>query len=99
MNTFAKKTAISLFASAALVTGMAGTASASTPADQDGLVNVKIGDIKVKDVTVNVAAVIAAEICGLKVGPVQVLAELVDKTGDTETVCKVRHGAIKFIDN
>ena len=35
-----------------------------------------------------VAARVVAQICGLKVGPVAVLANQVDRSGTTQTVCQ-----------
>lgn len=50
--------------------------------------NVNIGDVSiVEDVNVGIAAVVAANICGVKVGPVAVLGRAVDRSGDTRTVC------------
>ena len=46
---------------------------------QDGLVNVAVGDVTIlRDVNVAVAAEIAANICGVDVGPVAVLGTAVD---------------------
>jgi hypothetical protein len=54
----------------------------------DGLVNVAVGDITITDaVDIGVAAQIAANICGVKVGPVAVLGRAVDRSGDSRTVC------------
>ena len=55
---------------------------------QDGLVNVAVGDVTIlEDVNVGVAAQVAANICGVKVGPVAVLGQAVDRSGATRTVC------------
>lgn len=64
-------------------------APASAQVEQDGLVNVNIGDITIEDVNVGVAAAIAANVCGVRVGPVAVLAVQVDRSGETETVCEI----------
>ena len=49
---------------------------------QDGLVNVAIGDVTIlEDVNVGVAAQVAANVCGVKVGPVAVLGRAVDRSG------------------
>lgn len=66
----------------------------------DGLVNVMVGDITVEDaVDVNVAAQVAANVCGVDVGPVAVLAENVDKGGGTETICHTDQGDVKITQN
>jgi hypothetical protein len=75
------------FLSATLVGAMGVPAGAQV--EQDGLVNVNIGDITIEDVNVGVAAAIAANVCGVKVGPVAVLGVAVDRSGDTETVCEI----------
>jgi hypothetical protein len=73
-----------------------GTLAVSYPvaaqvAIQDGLVNVAIGDVTVlENVAVGVAANVAANICGVNVGPVAVLGRAVDRSGDTRTVCQVQ---------
>ena len=69
---------------------LGGTAHAQT--QQDGLVNVAIGDITIEDVNVGVAAAIVANVCGVKVGPVAVLGRAVDRSGDTRTVCDAAGG-------
>jgi hypothetical protein len=57
--------------------------------NQDGLVNVVIGDVTIlEDVRVGVAAAIAANVCGVKVGPVAVLATQVDQTGQERVACE-----------
>ena len=86
INTWARKAVVPVFAGAAVI-------AAATPAaaqQQDGLVNVVVGDVTIaEDVNIGVAAQIAANICGVKVGPVAVLGTAVDRSGDTETVCTV----------
>ena len=79
-----------LFTSALLFAGTAGAAYAQV--EQDGLVNVNIGDITIQDINVAVAAVIAAQICGVQVGPVVLLAQEVDATSEQETVCELGRG-------
>lgn len=66
---------------------------------QDGLVNVAIGDITIQDINVGVAAQVAAAVCGLKVGPVAVLGRAVDRSGTTDTVCTVGNEPIDIIQN
>ena len=66
---------------------------ASAQVEQDGLVNVNIGDVTIlEDVNIAIAALVAANICGVDVGPVAVLGQAVDASGDTETVCTNRAG-------
>ena len=78
---------------ALLLTG-AGAASAATQT-QDGLVNVAVGDVTIRDaVDIGVAAQVAATLCGIKVGPVAVLARTVDRSGETTTVCQTAQGPV-----
>jgi hypothetical protein len=85
MKSFIKRTVVSLAVGTAVVAGVATPASAQP---QRGLVNVSIGDVTVlEDVGIGVAAQLAAEVCGLSVGPVAVLATEVARGGDPETVC------------
>ncbi|NKX56346.1 hypothetical protein [Arthrobacter mobilis] len=68
----------------------AGAAPANAQVVQDGLVNVNVGDVTIlQDVRIAVAANVVAQICGLNVGPVILLAQEVDATGTQDTVCKV----------
>jgi hypothetical protein len=71
-----------------LMAGFTGAAAAQV--DQDGLVNVAIGDIVIQDIKVNVAANVLANICANVDADVivAVLAE-VDVTGvpNTEQTC------------
>lgn len=85
----------------ALAGGVAAPAAAShTPVHQDGLVNVSVGDVTIaKDVNVGVAAEVAAQVCGVEVGPVAVLAENVDSSGDTRTVCNSDQGPVRIEQN
>ena len=95
MTSTLTRSAFCLVATTALVTGVAGTASAQPV--QDGLINVNVGDITIlEDVNVAVAAQVAALICGLKVGPVAVLGRAVDRSGDTTTVCEAPFGDVVF---
>jgi hypothetical protein len=81
----AKKLLVTLFAGAMLVGGAAAPAGAQV--QQDGLVNVAIGDITIEDINVGVAAAVAANVCGVRVGPVAILATQVDRSGAQRTVC------------
>lgn len=87
MSSYARKLAATVLTGAVLVAGTAGSATAQTQT-QDGLVNVAVGDITIEDaVDIGVAAQVVAQLCGLKVGPVAVLARTVDRSGATTTVC------------
>ena len=67
---------------------------------QDGLINVAVGDITILEgVNICVAAQVAAQICGLKVGPVAVLGTAVDLDGRTRTVCKSDQGPVTLTQN
>ncbi len=85
-------------ASAVLAFGAAGPAAAQV--QQDGLVNVNVGDVTIlEDVNIGVAAVVAANICGVKVGPVAVLGVAVDRSGATRTVCEADAGDVRITQN
>lgn len=89
MNTRKKAIAGSALAGALFLSvGLAAPANAQV--EQDGLVNVAIGDITISDINIGVAANIAANVCGeLQVGPIAVLGAAVDRSGDTEVVCTI----------
>ena len=58
----------------------------------DGLVNVGVGDVTVaKDVNVDVAAQVAANVRGVNVSDVNVLAEQVDADGAPVTACRANN--------
>lgn len=98
MTNYARMTIVSLFAGAALTLGVTGPASAQV--EQDGLVNVNVGDVTIlEDVNIGVAAQVAAQICGVKVGPVAVLGTVVDRSGETRTVCTSDQGPITLEQN
>ena len=85
-----KKTGAALFATAILGVGIAGPATAQNNQQQNGLVNVAVGDVNVlNNARIGVAAQVAAAICGVKVGPVAVLGTAVDASGETRTVCTI----------
>jgi len=88
-------------ATLALGVGLAfGAPNAAEAQQQDGLVNVNIGDVTIlENVQVGVAAQIVAQICGLRVGPVAVLARQVDRTGQARTVCTAEQGDITIEQN
>ena len=98
MASYVKKSIVTLFAGAAMVTAAAAPASAAP--NQDGLVNVAIGDITIlEDVNVGVAAQVAAAVCGVKVGPVAVLGTAVDVTGVERTVCTSNNEPVRITQN
>lgn len=66
--------------------------------NQDGLVNVAVGDVTIlEDVNIGVAAQVAATVCGVKVGPVAVLGTAVDRSGEPATVCETAQGPIRLV--
>jgi hypothetical protein len=77
-----------------------GGAAPAAAQQQDGLVNVAIGDIEIlNDARIAVAAQVAANVCGVKVGPVAVLGRAVDRSGDTATVCTTDQGPVTIEQN
>jgi hypothetical protein len=98
MTHHVRRTALSLATASALVVAVAVPASADTNV-QDGLVNLAVGRITITDINVNVAAQVAAAICGVRVGPVLVLANLVDAGNPDVTVCKVANFPVKILQN
>ena len=84
---------------AALSIAVVGAPLAGAQVEQDGLVNVNIGDITIQDINVGVGATVAANVCGLKVGPVAVLGRAVDRSGNTETVCNSDAGPVTISQN
>jgi len=93
MLTRSKRLSATLLATAVLAGGtLAGTASAQ---QQNGLVNVAIGDIEIlNNADIGVAAQVAANVCGVKVGPVAVLGRAVDRSGTSEVVCMTDQGPV-----
>lgn len=77
-----------IFATAMMAFGVVGPAGAAQQ-EQNGLVNVAIGDITIEDVSVAVAANIAANVCSTDFLDVLVLARQTDRTGEASTVCTV----------
>ncbi len=93
-----RRLAALLLASALMLVAVPVAASATQV--QDGLVNVAVGDITITDaVDIGVAAQIAANICGVKVGPVAVLGTSVDRSGDSRTVCTTDQGPVTINQN
>jgi hypothetical protein len=96
-----KKAVAGVCCSVALAGGtLAPGAMAAQQTAGDSLVNVQVGDITVEDaVDVNVAAAVAATICGVEVGPVAVLATTVDLTGKKATICRTDAGPVTIRQN
>jgi hypothetical protein len=93
------------------LSAFAGSASSAQNV-QDGLVNVAVYDITVidgdvivtlnrviSDVNVGVAAQIAANVCGVKVGPLAILGQAVDRSGATRTACETGSQSVDFQQN
>ena len=100
MTHFVRKSLITVVAGAAIATGAAAPAYAAPTAVQDGLVNVAVGDVTIlQDVNIGVAAQIAANVCGVAVGPVAVLGTAVDRSGATRTVCENGAQTARLIQN
>lgn len=94
-----QRSMVALLLAGPLSLGLAGPAAASTQLG-DGLVNVQIGDISVLDnANIGVAADIVAQVCGISVSNVAVLAEQVDKSGKSRTVCTTKDGQDVVITN
>jgi hypothetical protein len=92
------------FAGAILAAGALAVFTAPSIAGQttvgDGLINVAVGDITITDaVDIGVAAQVAANVCGVKVGPVAVLGRAVDRSGSTATVCTTNQGPVTLQQN
>jgi hypothetical protein len=99
MITRTKALAVSLFMGAAVLFTPASSVAAQTTVG-DGLVNVAVGDVNVlNDANIGVAAQVAANLCGLKVGPVAVLGTAVDRSGNTRTVCTTDQGPVTIRQN
>jgi hypothetical protein len=95
----AKRMFAALTASALLAGSAAGPAAAATTT-QDGLVNVNVGNVNIaRDVNVGVAANVAANVCGVNVGPVVVLAQQVDATGTAAAVCTTGNQVVTLVQN
>ncbi len=98
MATRVRKAAATLIAGAALSVGVASPAMAQP--NQDGLVNVAVGDVTIlEDVRVALAAQVVAQICGLDVGPIAVLGRAVDRGGPTATFCNAPQGPVTITQN
>ena len=98
MLTRAKGFSVAMLSAAFLFAGtLVPSASAQ---NQDGLVNVMIGDVNIlNDANIGVAANVAANVCGVRVGPVAVLATQVDRSGAQQTVCTTGDQAVRLVQN
>jgi hypothetical protein len=86
--------------SSLLVGGLAGSADASRQTQGDGLVNVQVGDITVKDINVGVAAEIIVQACDLvDANAALLLVENVDQTNTNARVCRTESGPVKVKQN
>ena len=103
-----KRGLAALLVSGLLAVGVAGPAAPAgerRSAQQDGLINIVIKDvlsdnkIVLKDINVAVAALVAANICGVKVGPIAILAVQVDASGAPSAVCRTGEQTVRFVDN
>jgi hypothetical protein len=103
MLTYAKKLVATTLISSTLVLGAAPMAGAE-PVNQDGLVNVNIGDVTVLE-DVNVAAAVDAVVqaCDLDVGPLALAvlgqAVAVDQSGRSRTICTAEGGPVTITQN
>ena len=88
-----QRSIVALLVAGSLSLGFAGPAAAQIQIS-DGLVNVQVGNITIlQDVNIAVAARVVALICGVKVGPVVVLGQAVDLSGnDSPVQCTVDDG-------
>ena len=92
-----RKVVAAVVASMALAASIGAPAALAQPPEQNGLINVSVGDITVQDVNVGVAAQLVAGVCGVNVGPVAVLATQVVRNGGTATgECPATGGTFTF---
>jgi len=100
-STVKKAAAGAVLGGSLLFTGGMAIANAAPPVNlQDGLVNVGVGNVTIaKDVNLGVAAQVAANVCGINVSDVNVLAEQVDAGGTPVTVCQNRNEPVTISQN
>lgn len=97
MNRF---TASGIVAASALAFTTALGVPAQAQTQQDGLINVSVGDVTIlEDVNIGIAAQVAAQVCGVNVGPVAVLGNAVDRSGADRTVCESDQGRVVLRQN
>ena len=100
MASYARKTAATLIAGAALAVSIASPASAQTK--QDGLVNVVVGDVTIlEDVNIAAAVGVAAQLCDVvDVSNLAVLATQTDQTSRNTVACRLDDGdKVRFVQN
>jgi hypothetical protein len=94
-----QRSIVALLVAGPLSLGFVGLAAAQTTVG-DGLVNVAIGDIEVlNDANIGIVAEVAAEVCGVRVSNIAVLAEQVDRSGGERTVCETDQGPVIISDS
>ena len=98
-----RKLIASLCATSLLVLGTASTATAQ-PQQADGLVVVQVGDVTLTDVVdLNVAAAVAAEVCGVNIGPLALgvlgQAVAVDRSDRARTICTIGDQPVRIVNN
>lgn len=93
--------AVALTGSLLLAGGaLAGPAVAAPPVNQDGLVNVNVGDVTLlQDVNIAVIADVTAQVCGVEVKNVAILARVVDRSGQSRTICQTEDGPVSLVQN
>ncbi len=97
---YGKMSVVTVFAGAALLAGGVAPANAANNQNQDGLVNVAVGDVSIlNDARIGIVAKVAAQICGVKVGPVAVLGHAVDRSGTASTVCTISGAPVTISQN
>jgi hypothetical protein len=88
-----------LLVAGTLSLGLVGPAASQVQV-QDGLVNVAIGDVEIlNNANIGVVAEVVAQICGVRVSNIAVLAQQVDRSGRTRTVCETDLGAVTMSQN
>jgi hypothetical protein len=93
-----KELMVALLAAALLIVSVAGPASAQE--EQDGLVNVRVGDVTIEDVNVAVAANIVAQACDVARNVVVgVIADIDAGERNSKTFCKVEDGQVRVTQN
>jgi hypothetical protein len=90
-----KKLFASVFAAALMLLAVASPATAARQ-QQNGLVNVQVGDIMIRDVNVGVAAEIVAQVCAIAEVDALVLAQQVDASGAKDLVCRTEAGPVRI---
>lgn len=104
MITRTKKFMASLCATSLLAAGALAPTASAQPINQDGLVNVNVGDVTIlEDVNVAVGANVAATLCGIEVGPLALAvlgqAVAVDRSGRDRTICETDAGDVTITQN